>query len=76
MCLFGSPNNPAPTAPAPSKAPARLDLSDMEQTPSNARKRMAKGKRGVRNKTSSTGLNMAGSGSAPLSIPNSKKGGG
>jgi len=77
MCLFGSPTpKPAPAAPAPAKAPASLDLSDMEQTPSAARKRRSKGKRSVRNKASTTGLNMGGSNAASLSIPNSRKGGG
>jgi hypothetical protein len=71
MCLFNSSPKPAPTAPAPAKAPARLDLSDMEQTPSSARKRMSKGKRGVRNlrKKSTTGLNVGGTASPNLNIP-------
>lgn len=76
MCLFGSSPKPATKAPAPAKAPASLDFSDMEQTPSAARKRKSKGKRSVRNKVPTTGLNMGGAGSASLSIPNSKKGGG
>lgn len=70
MCLFGSSEpKPAPAPPAPAKAPASLDLSDMEQTPSAMRKRRAKGKRSVRNKTSSTGLSVGGSSSPSLNIP-------
>ena len=72
MCLFGSSKPaPVPTAPAPAKAPASLDLSDMEQTPSSARKRMSKGKRGVRNlrKKSTTGLSVGGASSPSLNIP-------
>ena len=76
MCLFGSSEpKPAPTPPAPARAPASLDLSDMEQTPSAARKRKAKGKRGIRNKTSTTGLSMGGTSSPSLSIPSNNKSG-
>ena len=74
MCLFGSEPKPAPTAPAPARAPASLDLSDMEQTPPSARKRSAKGKRGIRNKRSTTGLNIGGNSTSSLSIPNNSKG--
>jgi len=73
MCLFGSDPKPAPAAPAPAKAPASLDLSDMEQTPSAVRKRRAKGKRSVRNK-STTGLSVGGTGTPSLNIPSSAKG--
>jgi len=75
MCLFDSPKpTPPPTPPAPARAPASLDLSDMEQTPSSARKRSAKGKRGVRNKRSTTGLTVGGTSSPSLNIPSSSKG--
>lgn len=74
MCLFGSPNKPAPTAPAPAKSPATLDFSDMETTPSSARKRRAKGKRGVRNMRSTSGMNMGGSSPPSLNIPSNKGG--
>jgi len=76
MCLFGSSEpKPAPTPPAPARAPASLDLSDMEQTPSAMRKRRAQGKRGIRNKTSSTGMNMGGSSAPSLNIPSNNKSG-
>jgi hypothetical protein len=47
----------------------------MEQTPSAMRKRRAKGKRGIRNKTSSTGMNMGGSSAPSLNIPSNNKSG-
>jgi len=72
MCLFGSSNKPAPTAPAAAKAPPSLDLSG--QTTADARKLRSKGKRGLRNK-STTGLNIGGSNSANLSIPSGSSGG-
>jgi hypothetical protein len=47
----------------------------METTPSSSRKRRAKGKRGVRNmRTTTTGMNMGGSGSPSLNIPSNKGG--
>lgn len=74
MCLFGSSPKPAPKAPAPAKAPASLDLSDMEQTPSASRKRRSKGKRSLRNK-STTGLSVGGTSTPTLNIPSNKGGG-
>jgi len=77
MCIFGSSTKaaPAPPTPAPARAPASLDLSDMEQTPSGQRKKQAKGKRGIRNKkTTTTGLTMGGASQPSLTIASSKKG--
>ncbi len=76
MCLFNSSSpSPAPPTPAPARAPASLDLSQMEQNPSDLRKKQAKGKRGIRNKkTSTTGLTMGGASQPSLTIASSKKG--
>jgi len=68
MCLFSSPSKPAPKAPPPARAPASLDMSTLEQTPSGARKRRARGKRGMRS-SGSTGLGVGGSNSSSLNIP-------
>tara|TARA_B100000780_G_scaffold252914_1_gene200275 strand:+ start:1152 stop:1301 length:150 start_codon:yes stop_codon:yes gene_type:complete len=47
----------------------------MEQNPSDLRKKQAKGKRGIRNKkTSTTGLTMGGASQPSLTIASSKKG--
>ena len=76
MCIFGSSAaTPAPPTPAPARAHASLDLSQMEQNPSDLRKKQAKGKRSVRNKkTTTTGLSMGGSSQPSLTIASSKKG--
>tara|TARA_Y100000015_G_C2382778_1_gene85792 strand:- start:718 stop:951 length:234 start_codon:yes stop_codon:yes gene_type:complete len=75
MCLFNSsPKTPAPTPP-PARSPATLDVSNLEQKPSSSRKKLAKGKRGIRN-TGSSGLGIGGDGigNNALGIP-SKSGG-
>ncbi len=72
MCLVGSAQTPPPPAPPPARAPATLDVSNLDQKPSKARIKRAKGKRAVRN---NTGLGVGGKGNAALSIPSKSTGG-
>ncbi len=67
MCLGSSPSSP-PTPPAPARSPARLDLTDLEQSPSAQRKKKSKGKRSLRN-PGDTGLNLGGVKPGGLNIP-------
>jgi hypothetical protein len=67
MCLGSSPSTP-PSSPAPARPPARLDLADLEQSPSAQRKKKSKGKRSLRN-SGDTGLNLGGINPGGLNIP-------
>lgn len=70
MCLFSSPKNETPPpSPPPARAPASLDISNLEQTPSSARKKRSKGKRGMRNAKGNAALNVGGTANSSLSIP-------
>jgi len=67
MCFASSPSSP-PASPAPARPPAKLNLTDLEQTPSASRKKSAKGKRSLRS-PGDTGLNLGGVKPGGLNIP-------